>query len=48
MNYAVYVVHGTSKMPARNYPQTVANELSKENFMSNNFLKELKKQGVLD
>jgi hypothetical protein len=48
MNYAVYVVHGTSKMPARNYPQTVASELSKENFMSNNFLKELKKQGVLD
>ena len=46
--YAVYVVHGTSKMPARNYTQTVANELSKENFMSNNFLKELKKQGVLD
>lgn len=48
MNYAVYVVHGTSKMPARNYPQTVAGELSNENFMSNTFLKELKKQGVLD
>ena len=46
-NYAVYVIHGTSKMPARNYPQEVANELSSENYMSNMFLNELRRQGVL-
>ena len=47
-NYAVYVVHGTSKMPARNYPKQVANELASEKFMSKAFTSELKKQGVLD
>ena len=48
MNYWVYVVYGTSKMPARNYPQQVANELSSEKFMSNTLINELKKKGVLD
>lgn len=48
MNYAVYVVHGTSKMPARNYPQQVANELASEQYMSNTLMNELKKKGVLD
>ena len=47
-NYAVYVVHGTSKMPARNYPKEVANELATEKYMSNIFKSELRKQGVLD
>lgn len=48
MNYAVYVVHGTSKMPARNYPKQVADELASERYMSNTLLNELKKRGVLD
>jgi hypothetical protein len=48
MNYSVYVIHGTSKMPARNYPQKVGNELSSEKYMSNTFESELRKQGVLD
>jgi len=47
-NYWVYVVHGTSKMPARNYPKQVMNELYSEKFMSRLFKSELKKQGVLD
>ena len=48
MNYAVYVVHGTSKMEARNYPLAVANELHSENYMSNSIKKELKKKGVIE
>ena len=47
-NYWVYVVYGTSKMPARNYPKDVANELSSEQYMSNTLISELKKKGVLD
>lgn len=47
-HYAVYVVHGTSKMPARNYPKQVADELASERYMSNTLLNELKKRGVLD
>lgn len=46
MNYWVYVVHGTSKMPARNYPQKVANELASEHYMSNAMKKALKENGV--
>ena len=46
-HYWVYVVFGTSKMPARNYPQKVVNELSSEKYMSNTFESELRKQGVL-
>ncbi|MBQ9025201.1 MAG: hypothetical protein IJ104_02310 [Methanobrevibacter sp.] len=48
MNYWVYVVHGTSKMPARNYPQKVANELSSEHYMSNAMKKALKQKGVIE
>ena len=47
MHYAVYVVHGTSKMEARNYPLEVVNELTSENYMSNSMEKELRKQGVI-
>ena len=47
-NYAVYVIHGTSKMPARNYPQQVVNDLSSQQYMSNTFKTELRKQGVID
>ena len=48
MNYAVYVVHGTSKMEARNYPLQVANELSSEKYMSNSMKTELRKNGVVE
>ena len=43
--YAVYVIHGTSKMRARNYPQKVANELSSETYMTRTFLTELRRSG---
>lgn len=46
--YAVYVVHGTKKMAARNYPKKVANELSSENYITRTFLTELRRSGVLD
>lgn len=46
--YWVYVVFGTSKMDARNYPQKVANGLSSEAYMSRTFKTQLKKMGVLD
>lgn len=46
--YAPYVIHGTSKMPARNYPLQVVNELSSENYMSNTMKKELKNNGVVE
>ena len=46
MNYWVYVVHGTSKMPARNYPQKVANELASERYMSKAMKSALKQNGV--
>ena len=48
MNYWVYVVFGTSKMPARNYPQKVCNKLASEQFMSRAFVSQLKSMGVLD
>jgi len=47
-NYAVYVVHGTSKMEARNYPLEVANELASEKYMSKSIEKELRKKGVIE
>ena len=47
-NYAVYVVHGTSKMPARNYPQAVASQLASENYMSKALKDELKREGVIE
>lgn len=44
--YAVYVIHGTSKMDGNNYPQRVVNKLASEKYMSKTFQAELKKQGV--
>lgn len=46
-HYATYVIHGTSKMEARNYPLEVVNELTSENYMSNSMKKELRKKGVI-
>ena len=46
--YAVHVVHGTRKMPARNYPKKVANELASENYITRTFLTELRRDGVID
>ena len=46
-DYWVYVVFGTSKMDARNYPQEVANSLYSEKYMSRTFKTQLKKKGVL-
>ena len=47
-NYAVYVVHGTSKMNANNYPARVMNQLSSEKYPGNTFKQELKRQGVTE
>lgn len=47
-HYVVYVVFGTSKMDARNYPQETANELASERYMSNSMETELKKKGVIE
>ena len=47
-NYAKYVIHGTSKMPARNYPQKIANELSSENYITRTILTELRRRGVIE
>jgi len=47
-NYAVYVIHGTRKMPARNYPQEVVNELVSEQYMSRTMLTGLRRRGVID
>jgi phage gpG-like protein len=47
-HYANYVIHGTSKMPARNYPQKVANELSSSNYMTRMMLTELRRRGVIE
>lgn len=46
--YAVYVIYGTSKMPARNYPKEVANSLSSDNYMSRTFLTDLRRKGVIE
>lgn len=47
-HYWVYVVFGTSKMDARNYPRKVANSLVSEQYMSRKLKTELQKKGVLD
>jgi len=47
-DYWVFVVFGTSKMEARNYPQVVVNSLHSENYMSRTFKTQLVKKGVLD
>ena len=46
-NYAVYVIHGTSKMAARNYPAKVCNELSSSNYASRELERELRSKGVI-
>ena len=47
-NYWRYVVLGTSKMPARNYPQKIANQLSSEKYMTRTMLTELRRKGVIE
>ena len=46
--YAVYVVHGTSKMPARNYPVKVANSLANDNYITRTVLTELRRRGMIE
>ena len=46
--YAVYVIHGTSKMPARNYPQKIVNALSSEHYMTRTLLTSLRNKGVIE
>lgn len=47
-NYWRYVVYGTSKMPARNYPQKIANELISEQYITRTMLTELRRKGVIE
>ena len=47
-NYWRYVVFGTSKMPARNYPQKIANELSSEKYITRTILTELRRRGMIE
>lgn len=46
--YAVYVIYGTYKMDARNYPSQVCKELGQNKYMSERFKKHLKEEGVLE
>ena len=46
--YAVYVVYGTYKMEARNYPAQICKELGQNKYMGNRFKQHLKEQGVLE
>lgn len=48
VEYAGYVINGTSKMDAQNYPQEVANTLATQEYISQTFHKHLKSKGVLD
>lgn len=45
--YAVYVIHGTSKMKARNYPAKVCKDLSSSNYASKQLERELRSKGVI-
>lgn len=45
-DYAVYVIYGTSKMSARNYPEEVCKELGQEKYMSERMKQHLKETGV--
>ena len=47
-NYWRYVVFGTSKMPARNYPKKIVNQLSSEKYMTRTMLTSLRRQGVIE
>lgn len=46
--YRWYVILGTSKMPARNYPQKVVNELSSERYITRTVLTELRRKGMIE
>lgn len=46
--YAVYVIHGTSKMPARNYPVKIVNALSSEQYITRTLLTSLRAKGVIE
>ena len=45
--YATYVIHGTSRMAARNYPAKVCHELASSNYASRELEKQLRNKGVL-
>jgi len=47
-NYWRYVVFGTSRMPSRNYPQKIANQLSAEQYITRTMLTELRRRGVIE
>ena len=47
-NYWRFVVFGTRKMPARNYPQKIVKQLSGENYMTRTMLTELRRMGVIE
>ena len=47
-NYWRFVVFGTSKMPARNYPQKIVNQLSSENYLTRTMLTELRRRGMIE
>ena len=46
--YWIYVALGTRKMPARNYPLKVVNQLSSKNYITRTFLTELRRMGMID
>lgn len=46
--YVGYVIHGTSRMPARNYPRQVSSSLAGNRYMSSTFLTELRRLGVIE
>ena len=45
-HYAEYVIFGTSKMDARNYPEEICKELGQEKYMSERMKQHLKESGV--
>ena len=47
-NYWRYVVFGTSKMPARNYPEKIAHSLASEKYITRTMLTELRRKGVIE
>lgn len=47
-DYAKYVIHGTSKMPARNYPQKIVNALSSEQYITRTMLTALRRKGMIE
>ena len=45
--HAPYVIHGTSRMKARNYPAKVCKDLSSSNYASRQLEKELRSKAVI-